>query len=262
MLISLLKIALVAVTLAYLGFGLVAIILTPRLLFPVPPPSYEAKNVTCYLKLPDNTPIATNYHPIDGAQQIVIYHHGNGEDLGTLGERLEGFTSRGYATIGYDYPGYGRSGGKPSEASLIAAAEAVYRHVTGSLGWNAHAVVHYGHSLGGGPAIEMGMRHPSQAVVVEGTFTSVFRVMTRFNILPWDIFDNLKKVRHLQAPLLVIHGMEDTTVPFRHGSALFSTAVEADHLWVEGAHHANLWEVAGERFWNALAVTIAKAKKC
>jgi fermentation-respiration switch protein FrsA (DUF1100 family) len=251
--LSFLKVLLVAVSFAYLGLALMAVFLTPRMLYPVPPPGYDIGADTPLITMPDGTRIATMYLPAPDATKVVLYHHGNGEDLGSVRERLKGFQARGYAAFGYDYPGYGRSEGQPTEGSLIAAGETALEHLQSIWGWDPENIVHYGHSLGGGPAIALGERYPSAGVIVEGTFTSVFRVMTRVRLLPWDVFNNLGRVTRLQAPLLVVHGTEDATVPFRHGQRLAAAAPDAETLWVEGAHHVNVWEVAGEAFWDRLA---------
>lgn len=252
-LLSLLKILSVALLLAYLGLGLMALVLTPRMLYPIPPPGYTSAADAVWLHLPDGTRIATVSYPTPEASCLVLYHHGNAEDLGHLQPRLAALQAHGYAVFAYDYPGYGRSSGKPSERSILAAAEAAYAHVTGTLGWAPEQVIHYGHSLGGGPAFALGERHPSAGIIVEGTFTSVFRVLTKRRLLPWDHFDNLARAPRLQAPLLVLHGRLDRTVPFWHGEALAAAAPGARHLWVDDAHHVNLWDKADETLWKTFA---------
>lgn len=253
MLISLLKVFAVALLLAYLGLLGMALWLAPRLLFPVPEPGYGANDESyAWLKLDGGNRIACRYFPNPEASRVILYHHGNAEDLAGVEPRLQALQAHGFAVFAYDYPGYGRSSGQPSERAILAAAEAARAQLVGPLGWEPAQVIHFGHSLGGGPAIAMGARHPSGGVVVEATFTGVFRVLTRVRLLPWELFDNLARVRRLQAPLLVLHGRQDSTVPFWHGEALAAAAPGSRHLWIDDAHHVNLWDVAGERFWKAL----------
>jgi abhydrolase domain-containing protein 17 len=259
-LLSLLKVLIVALGLAYLGLAAMALFLTPRLLFPVPPPGYVAGPDFPFLTLPDGTRIATAYLPAPRAPVVILYHHGNGEDLGHARGRLMQLRQRGYSVFAYDYPGYGRSEGRPSERSLLAAAEAAYHHLVEVEGWDPENIVHYGHSLGGGPALALAARHPSRAVIVEGTFTSVFRVLTHVRLLPWDLFDNLQAARQLPVPLLVLHGQSDLTVPPWHGTALAAAAPRGRLFPVPEAHHVNLWETAGASLWDEIASFIADSQ--
>ncbi|MFP4281526.1 MAG: alpha/beta hydrolase [Verrucomicrobiota bacterium] len=251
--LTLLKILLAAGALGYLGLLLMALLLAPRILFPVPLPGYALEPPFETFTDARGRTLAALYCPLPDARRVVLYHHGNGEDLAFVRARLEAFRARGYAAFAYDYPGYGRSEGRPTEASLIEAGEAAFATLQERHGWAAEHILHYGHSLGGGVALEMGARHPSAGVVVEGTFRSVFRVVTHVSLLPWDLFRNERLVARQQAPLLILHGTEDRTVPFSHGEALLRAAPAGTrHLWVEGAHHVNLWDVADEQWWDTL----------
>jgi fermentation-respiration switch protein FrsA (DUF1100 family) len=84
---------------------------------------------------------------------------------------------------------------------------------------------------------------------VQSGFTSAFRVMTRVSIVPFDKFPNYKDIRNVHCPVLIIHGTVDSVINFRHGKELFELAKEPKiHLWVDGANHNDLEEVAGERY--------------
>lgn len=249
--INILKTLLIAGGLAYLGLLASAIWITPRALYPAPDISYEMGGPYEFLIGENGQRIAMTYAPLESASELVIFHHGNGEDLGTIQWRLEDFQSRGYAALSYDYPSYGHSDGTPNEAVLYQTAETILQHATKDLGWKPSQIIHYGYSLGSGPAFELGRRHPSRAIVIEGAFKSVFRLYTIVRLLPWEPFNNIAKVDQLQAPLLLIHGTEDPTTPFSHGKALAEAGSEGTRLVVaEGAHHTNVWEVLGDRFWD------------
>ena len=73
----------------------------------------------------------------------------------------------------FDYPGYGKSSGKPSEQGCYAAAEASYHWLTTVLQMPAERIVLYGESLGGGVATELAVRSPHRALVLVRTFTCV-----------------------------------------------------------------------------------------
>ena len=106
---------------------------------------------------------------------------------------------------------------------------------------------------GGGPALELADRYPVGGLVVESSFTSIFRTVTRIPIYPVDKFNNIRNIQRVNCPVLVIHGTEDEVIPFWHGEALFAAAPSPKQsLWVEGAGHNDLILVAGDRHSAAL----------
>jgi fermentation-respiration switch protein FrsA (DUF1100 family) len=150
----------------------------------------------------------------------------------------------------YDYPGYGLSDGTPSEGGIYAANAAALLHLTGKLGVPANRLVLYGRSLGGGPAVDLASKEPVAGLILESTFTSVFRVMTRWALLPGDQFKNARKIPQITCPLLIMHGTDDRVIPFHHGKKLFDAAHGPKrHLWVQWAGHNNLRDMAGDAYW-------------
>jgi abhydrolase domain-containing protein 17 len=113
-------------------------------------------------------------------------------------------------------------------------------------------VVH-GRSVGAGPALELAARRTVGGVIVESSFVSAFRVLTRIPLLPFDRFPNLRNMREVRAPVLVIHGVRDEVIPVSHGRRLFAAAPEPKlELWVEAAGHNDLVHTAGAAYWQAL----------
>ena len=89
-------------------------------------------------------------------------------------------------------------------------------------------------------------------LVLESTFTSAVRTVTRIPLFPVDRFRNIDKIGAVTAPILVIHGTDDRIVPYRLGEALYVAAPSPKRLLrVEQAGHYDLRERAGERFWQA-----------
>jgi fermentation-respiration switch protein FrsA (DUF1100 family) len=90
--------------------------------------------------------------------------------------------------------------------------------------------------------------------VLESAFVSAFRVLTRVSLLPFDRFHNLRHIRRVRCPVLVIHGTDDEVIPVSHGWRLFEAAGQPKQaLWIEGAHHNDVPFVGGARYWRALA---------
>lgn len=197
--------------------------------------------------------LAALYLPNPTASHTLWYFHGNAEDLGDIEPKLQALRQMGYAVFAYDYPGYGLSTGRPSEAKIYAATQAALAYLRETHGIQPEQLVLYGRSLGGGPAVELATREPVAGLILDSAFMSAYRVITHWRLLPFDKFENLRKIKNVHCPVLVIHGTEDRVVEFAHGEKLFAAANEPKQkFWVQGAGHNNLTRTAGQGYWDAL----------
>lgn len=218
----------------------------------------EPENV---IRIPtsDGGSVAAVYLPNPKAKYTLWFFHGNAEDLGTLEPFLHELHARGYAVFAYDYPGYGVSTGRPSEKAIYAANAAAAHYLQDILRVPLSRVILVGRSLGGGPATDLATHEPVAGLVLQSTFMSVYRVMTRVRLLPFDQFENLRKIPQVKCPVLVMHGTADEVIAYAHGTKLYGAAKGMKmNLWVEGAHHNDFVALAGERYWQALADFAAK----
>ncbi len=161
----------------------------------------------------------------------VLISHGNG---GNISHRLSLYDlchSLGVNVLAYDYRGYGKSGGRPSEEGTYRDAVAAYRWLLRQ-GFAPEHVIAYGESLGGAVAAELALREKVGALVLQSTFTSVPDMGKQ--LFPWlpvrllcsIRYDTLEKVPRLAVPILVLHSPIDSVVPFEQGKALFKAASE------------------------------------
>lgn len=244
---------LVPLLVGYAVVVLIALLAADRLIFQPPPAPHDMPPGVQLLELPGGDDLATLYLPRPDAAYTLLYSHGNAEDLRHVRPHLEQLRAAGFGVFAYDYSGYGASGGAPSEAAVYRNAADAYRHMVTNLGIPAGRIVVYGRSLGGGAALDVAARFPVAGVILESTFVSAFRIVTRVPLLPFDRFPNLRKIRRVHRPVLVIHGTADEVVPFQHGQRLYQAAPEPKQaLWVPGAGHNNLPDVAGEDYIRAL----------
>jgi fermentation-respiration switch protein FrsA (DUF1100 family) len=243
-----------ALALIYLSGVVYAASFADKMIFPHVPRSYVDSSDTIKLKASDGVDITTTYLEAPGSKRLLLYSHGNGVDIGMIREYLETFQTAGISVLAYDYPGYGTSSGVASEAGVYAAADAAYLHATQTLNFAPEQITLYGRSLGSGPSCWLAERYPIDRLILDGAFSSTFRVMTRIKILPWDKFDNLKRLRSsINRPTLIIHGVLDQTVPFDHAKQNWAALKgEKQKLWVAGAGHNNLKEVAGAIYWDTV----------
>lgn len=259
--LSYLEVAVGALAVAYVGLLVFAWLFSDRMIFAAPPPGYADGPDILKIATPDGVMLAARHLPRPGARFTMVYFHGNAEDLGAIEERLQEFRDRlGVAVLAWDYRGYGRSGGRPDEASTLRDARTVAGWLTGHLGVPPNRIILYGFSLGGAPAVDVAADRRFAGLILQSAFTSAFRVMTRVRLLPFDKFDSLAKIGRVRCPVLVIHGTADRTVPFSHGRRLYDgVRAPKEKLWVEGAGHVDVEESSGAAYWETLARFLDRA---
>ena len=158
----------------------------------------------------------------------------------------------------FDYRGYGRSTGRPSEQGTYRDAHAARSQLLARREVEPDRLVYLGESLGGAVALELALAHPPAGLVLMSTFTSVRDMARRhYPLVPPalvpDAYPSLRRARELSVPLLVIHGDRDEIVPLWHAEALLDAAPARKRLHViEGVGHNDLVTVAGEEWAAAI----------
>ncbi|MFM7406537.1 MAG: alpha/beta hydrolase [Cuspidothrix sp.] len=215
--------------------------------------SYQDNQDILKLKTVDNQNISAIYLLNKQAKYTILYAHGNGEDLGHIKAHLQKIRDLGFNVFAYDYRGYGTSEGTPTENAAYEDINTAYNYLTQSLKIPPEKIILFGRSVGGGSVIDLASKKTVGGLIVESSFTSIFRVVVPIPILPFDKFTNLDKIKKVKCPVLIIHGKADETISFNHGEKLFA-AVSSPKLsfWVDKAGHNNLSWVAGENYWQIL----------
>ncbi len=165
--------------------------------------------------------------PAERARPLVIYAHGNGELIDFWPDEFATLRRAGLHVLLVEYPGYGRSEGTPSAASVKATMLAAYDRTAVDPRVDRNRVVAMGRSLGGGVAAQLASARPLAALVLESSFTSVADLARRFAVPAWLIRDRLDSAAVLRSfgkPVLVVHGRQDTIVPVAHGRQLAAIA--------------------------------------
>ena len=239
----------------YLGLLLFSIFFTNRLLFPAPPSSYRDGENALKIKTQSGLQITATYIPNPKASHTIVYCVGNAEDLGTARSNYGSLSTKGgFNVMAFDYPGYGTSDGQPTEKTVNEATEAAYQWLLSEKGLTSNQIIAYGRSLGGGPACELAKQHQLGGLILEQTFTSVYRVKTGIGILPGDLFENIKKIDSIDCPLLIVHGKADRLITISHSKALYRKAKDPKLcLWVDYAGHADSVLInAGNAYWQKI----------
>ncbi|KAJ9564084.1 hypothetical protein OSB04_000050 [Centaurea solstitialis] len=205
----------------------------------------ERENVDVLkVKTKKGTEIVAVYVKNPMAKLTLLYSHGNAADLGQMYELFcELSLHLRVNLMGYDYTGYGRSTGKPTEHNTYADIEAAYRCLLETYGAKEEDIILYGQSVGSGPTLDLASRLSRlRAVVLHSPILSGLRVMYPVKRTYWfDIYKNIDKITLVQCPVLVIHGTADDVVDCSHGKELWELCVEKyEPLWVKGGNHCDL----------------------
>jgi fermentation-respiration switch protein FrsA (DUF1100 family) len=194
----------------------------------------------------------------------LLLCHGNAGNVGDRVPHARLLSAAGFDVLLFDYRGYGRSAGRPSEEGLRRDARAARSVLLRRPGVDPGRVFYLGESLGGAVALALALESPPAGLVLQAAFTSV-RDMGRRHypfvpaaLIP-DAYPSLRLIRGLRAPLLVLHGERDEIVPPLHGQELFEAAPGPKRIHVfPDAGHNDLVASAAER-WAAEIAAWARA---
>jgi uncharacterized protein len=171
------------------------------------------------------------------ARGHVLHCHGNAGNIADRVPHARLLAAAGFDVLLFDYSGYGRSTGRPSEAATYADARAARTALLARDGVDPERVLYLGESLGAAVALELALAHPPAGLILQSPFMSV-RDIARFHypyvpraLVP-DAYPSLRRITGLHAPLLILHGARDTIVPLLHGEELFHAAPEPKRLEV------------------------------
>ncbi len=165
-----------------------------------------------------------------GPAPLLIYTHGNGELIDFWADRFEPLRAAGINVLLVEYPGYGRSAGRPSEPSITATMLAAYDRTAGDPRVDAQRIIGHGRSLGGGAVAQLAARRPMAALILESTFTSVTDIVRGYGLPDWLIikrFDTRAVLDGYRGPVLIMHGVHDVNIPVTHAHALKASAQNA-----------------------------------
>ena len=188
----------------------------------------------------------------DPQAPALLYLHGTFRNLYQNLPKIEALRQAGFAILAVDYRGWGDSTSLvPSEATIHADAALAWAELKRRQVDPARRVV-YGHSMGGAVAVQLasGLQHGQDyaALVLESTFTRMPDVASAAGF--WGRvaaaattleFDSLSRIKTIDAPLLMMHGSADRTVPVELGRRLRDAAPPGVR-WVEiaGGTHSRL----------------------
>ena len=184
----------------------------------------------------------------------LLWCHGNAGNIIHRLENLSRLYRAGLSVFIFDYRGYGRSEGKPSEEGLYQDAFAAYGYLTRTRGIRSDHLVLFGRSLGAAVAATVASQRPAAGLILESPFPSVESVAKATFGVPahWLLqsrFRLIDRLRDIRVPILVIHGDRDDIIPIKLGKEVFDAAPSPKSFYViQGAHHNNTYVVGGKPY--------------
>lgn len=176
---------------------------------------------------------------------VMLLCHGNAGNLSNCYWPLKFYREKLNVTVmAFDYRGYGKSEGKPSEEGILADARAARRWLSRRTGVAEKDIVLSGFSLGGAVAVDLAAKDGARGLVLQSTFTSVPEVAAkRTHIAPTASLmtaqlNSFELIGKYKGPLLQTHGDADRIIPFALGKKLFAAANEPKQfIPVKGGGH-------------------------
>jgi uncharacterized protein len=193
-----------------------------------------------------------------GPKPLVIFAHGNSALIDDWLTALEGFRKRGVGVLLVEYPGYGRSAGTPSEASIRAALDSAYDRIIADPRVDPSRIIGFGQSFGGAAIGLLAQDRPLRALILMSTFTSSDIFLPRGGALfMHGHFDSVRTLSHFPGPVLVIHGRNDPRIPWQQGQLLAAASPHSTFKLYDCAH--DCWLPDHVPFWQDATPFLADA---
>ncbi|MGE3167076.1 MAG: alpha/beta hydrolase [Planctomycetota bacterium] len=177
----------------------------------------------------DGVRLSAVWLPHSTPKGVVVMCHGNAGNISHRFGIAEEWRNLGYSILLFDYRGYGKSAGRPTEAGLILDARAAY-HEARLRGGTTPIVA--GRSLGTVPAIRLAAELTTRGLLLDSPLASAAEMARQILPIPGlprllsIRLDNLESIRHVRCPILILHGVDDEVIPFDQGRQVFDAAPE------------------------------------
>ena len=178
---------------------------------------------------------------------VVLYFHGNADNLARWGEHATEFTSRGYDVVMYDYRGFGKSNGRLDEKNFLNDAQYIFDDL--GRRYNPDKIVLYGRSLGCGAAIKVASDNAVKMLILETPYYSLpdvawsslpifpYKYISEFQVPAYEWLPKVRCQTH------VFHGTDDDIIPYSQSQKLIASAKKNPReilTTLQGGHHKGL----------------------
>ena len=200
-----------------------------------------------FFKTIDNLMLNGWFVSSNKAKYTILFCHGNAGNISHRIEKLKFFSELGCNVFIFDYRGYGRSQGSPSEIGFYKDAKAAYDYLL-SRGINSDQIIGYGESIGGAVIVDLAYKEIMKAVIIDSSISSVKDMVKHvyYFVPSWIFvsrFDSESKIKSIKIQKLIIHSLNDEIVPYQLGKKLYEVSAEPkDFLEIHGGHNSGFYE--------------------
>lgn len=199
-----------------------------------------------WLDTPGEGKINCLHFPVESAKPkgLILYFHGNRDNLKRWGNYSVDFTSMGYEMLMPDYRGYGKSRGPRSEAAFHADALALYQYAREHFA--ELPILLYGRSLGSGMASRLAANTQPQMLLLETPFYNLPKLYRSLigpvaRLLPYKYrFRSDLSLQQVKCPVYIFHGTRDRLVPYEQGVKLSKLPPQCELITIPDASHSNV----------------------
>ncbi len=176
---------------------------------------------------------------------VVLYFHGNKQNIGHYANQAPAFTRNGYEVWMIDYPGYGKSSGTLTEQGLYDWALTLYKLARAR--YTPDSIVLYGRSMGSGIATQLASIRDCKYLLLEAPYYSFPSIMSSYlPIYPYERLIRLKiptwqYMQKVTAPVTIFHGTNDGVIRISNARRLQPYLKPNDRfIEIEGGSHNDL----------------------
>ena len=232
----------------------------PQKSFDFAPEGFSLSYRDIYFDTEDGKRLHGWFFPLPQGGPVILFCHGNAGNISHRLDQISRLLGKNLQVFIFDYRGYGKSVGSPSEKGIYVDGMAAYDYLVTKEGLSPDNIVLYGHSLGAAVAVEVALRRKVKSLILESAFTStremaktmlLFRFLSPF--LPAR-YNTLEKLPRIRVPVLIVHGEADEIVPFSMAERLYGAArAPKFFLPLKGAGHNDTYIVGGEAYFQRFA---------
>jgi len=230
----------------------------------VEPSSAGLKFENVFLDTSDGLKIHGWFIPNEKSKKVLLFCHGNGGNIsGRIGIIRE-FFDLGLSVFIFDYRGYGKSEGKPSEKGTYRDVDAAWKWLTETKKYSKDNIYVIGRSLGGAVSLYITEKEKPAKLILDSTFLSVNDMAKKMfpflpvSLIPFYKYSNKTRIKSIDCPVLIIHSPDDNIIPYSHGKRLFELAKEPKtFLEIRGSHNNGFFE-SQEQYMKSVKEFLAK----
>jgi fermentation-respiration switch protein FrsA (DUF1100 family) len=217
----------------------------------------------CWIMTEDGIKLHGWFAPSNNAIATLVMAHGNAGNLSHRIDIIYNLQQSGFNVLMFDYRGYGKSDGSPSEDGIYRDCRAAFDYAVGLPNVDSRRIVIWGTSLGGAVAVDAAVHRPAAGLILESTFTSAKDLAAiHYSFLPSRFLLRIKlnsfdKITNIHIPLLVIHGTQDKVVPIQLGKKIFAAANEPKEFYeIANADHNDTFIAGGHEYYERIRTFI------